>query len=57
MGFYESDYDQFIPYINLCVCYNQIGNKEEALKYHQLSKKIKPKSEIVKYNDEYFNAN
>lgn len=54
LSFYEPDYDYFIPYINMCVCYDRLENKEEAKKYHFLSKKIKPRSELVKYNEKYF---
>lgn len=53
-GFYESDYDYFIPYINLCVVYDKIGDSKNSLKYHELSKLIKPDDELVKYNDRYF---
>ena len=54
LGFYESDYDYFIPYINLCVAYDKIGDSKNALKYHELSKLIKLDDELVKYNDDYF---
>lgn len=54
ISFYEPDYDYFIPYINLCVCYDKLDNKQESLKYHLLSKKIKPENELVKYNIKYF---
>ncbi|MDD4187778.1 MAG: glycosyltransferase family 2 protein [Bacilli bacterium] len=53
-GFYESDYDYFIPYINLCVAYDKVGDDNKALKYHELSKLVKPDNELVKYNDVYF---
>lgn len=53
-GFYESDYDYFIPYINLCVCYDRLGDKKSALKYHLLSQKIKPNNTYVIQNQEYF---
>ncbi len=57
LSFHESDYDYFIPYINLCVSYDRIGNREEAIKYHKLCKEIKPDNNLVRYNEEYFNDN
>ncbi len=56
-GFHESDYDYFIPYINLCVCYDRLGDKKEAIKYHLLSEKIKPNNIHVVQNRKYFNNN
>lgn len=55
LGFYESDYDYFIPYINLCVCYDKLGDQKTAKEFHLLSAKIKPNHQSVKYNEEYFN--
>ncbi len=53
-GFYESDYDYFIPYINLCACYYQLDKIPEAEYYHKLTEEIKPHSETVKYNSKFF---
>ena len=53
-GFYESDYEYFIPYLNLSVTYFKIGDKINAKKYHELSKKIKPNNELILTNENYF---
>ena len=52
-GFYESDYDYFIPYINLCVCYDRLGIKI-SLKISFVIPKIKPNNTYVIQNQEYF---
>jgi len=53
-GFYEEDYDYFIPYLNLCLCHYRLNELELAKKYHSLCKKIKPNSSIVLYNNQFF---
>lgn len=44
------DYNEFIPYINLCVCYFWIGNIEMSKFYNELAGKIKPTNEIYLFN-------
>lgn len=44
----------FLPAIQLCVCYDRLGDEERALEYHRKSMKYKPDSQAVKYNEEYF---
>ena len=41
-GFYIKDYYDFIPYIQLCVCFYNMGNIPEAIKYNKKAGKIKP---------------
>jgi glycosyltransferase involved in cell wall biosynthesis len=53
-SFYERDYDIFIPAINLCFYYYNIGDKGKSKKYHVLSKKEKPYHPSVIYNENYF---
>lgn len=53
-GFVQKDCYDFIPYIQLCVCYDKMGLHDEAFKYHKLSMAIKPDDESVKYNQKYF---
>ena len=44
------DYNEFIPYISLCVCYYWIGNKEKAYEYNEKAGKIKPNDETYLFN-------
>lgn len=53
-GFVRSDYYGYLPEINLCVCYDQMGEREKAYEYHLRAKKRKPESKEVKWNEEYF---
>ena len=53
-AFIEADYYDFIPLIQLCVCYDRMGNYDKALYYHKETKKIRPDSPAVLTNEEYF---
>ncbi len=48
-GFYG-----FIPAIQLCVCCERMGDREQALHYHRLSAKYRPDSPAVAQNERYF---
>lgn len=54
-GFVNYDACTFLPALQLCVCYDKIGDKLMAYHYNQLAKHYKPSSDAVKHNDEYFN--
>ena len=53
-AFVNPDCHDFIPDIQLCVCYERLGQRKEALKYHEYAKKRKPLHPSVLYNEEYF---
>lgn len=53
-GFVRWDYYGYLPEINLCVCYDRMGDREKAYEYHQKSKKRKPEAKEVKWNESYF---
>ena len=53
-GFFQKDFQGYIPHIQLCVCYDRLGNHEKALEYHKLTMMDKPDSPAVKQNQEYF---
>lgn len=44
------DYNEFIPYINLCVCYYWIGEKEKSHEYNEMAGKIKPNDATYLFN-------
>ncbi len=44
----------FIPYVQMCVCYFYLNNYEMAKKYHNLSKELKPQNPIVLNNEKVF---
>lgn len=53
-GFVQEDCYGYIPYLQLCVCYDRIGETEKARKYNQKAGQCKPDDEIVKRNEQYF---
>lgn len=50
------DYYNFIPYINLCVCYSKIGKYKLANLYNEKAGKLKPDNKAYKSNKEYFKS-
>lgn len=53
-AFFQKDFHDYIPLIQLCVCYDRLGQYEEALKYHKRTAALKPDSEAVRLNQLYF---
>lgn len=53
-GFQQPDCYDFIPNLQLCVCYDRIGQKKQALQYHEKTKALKPNHPAVIYNEGYF---
>lgn len=54
LGTILEDYWGFIPHIQLSICYYEIHNIEEALRHLELAAAIKPDSDIVKKNQDFF---
>ena len=55
-GFFSKDYYDFIPYIELCVCYYYLGNLELAIEYNEKAGHIKPKNESYLKNKTFFDS-
>lgn len=53
-GFYEKDYEKFLPLLNLVVCYDKLGKINEAKACHEMAKSLKPKHPSVIHNEKYF---
>lgn len=53
-GFCQPDMGDFIPLMQLCVCYDRLGAHSEAMVCHELAKKLKPEHPSVQYNEAYF---
>lgn len=56
-GFISHDYWGYIPCIQLCVCYDRLGNREEAIKYNNKAAEYKPNAPAVAYNRSYLQGN
>ncbi len=53
-AFVQPDCYDFIPAVQLCVCYDRLGNHTTARFYHDLSGAIRPESQIYRLNQKYF---
>lgn len=55
-GFFTKDYYDFVPYIELCVCYYYLGDIELATHYNELAGSIKPTNESYLNNKAFFES-
>lgn len=55
-GFILPDCYDYIPFLQLCVCYDRMGNREKALEYNEKAGKCKSNSEAYLYNKRYFQS-
>ena len=53
-GFVSEDCHGYIPHMQLCVCCDRMGKQREAYRHHLEAKRLRPESDQVKYNEEYF---
>lgn len=53
-AFIEEECYGFLPAISLCVCYDRIGQRDEAVKYNELAGTYKPESPYYQENKKYF---
>ena len=53
-GFLHADFGGYIPYLQLCVIYDRLGETKLAAEYNELAGKVKPDSKAVSQNREYF---
>ncbi|MDL2218487.1 glycosyltransferase family 2 protein [Christensenellaceae bacterium OttesenSCG-928-M15] len=55
-GFVQREYWGYIPCLELCVCYDKLGEREKAAFYNEKAAQYKPGSSAVKHNREYFKS-
>lgn len=53
-GFVQEDCYGFLPCIQLCVCYDRLGEHQRAETYNEMAALWKPKAAAVAYNRNYF---
>ncbi len=53
-GFIQPDCYQYVPALQLCVCYDRMGRLEEANRYNELAGQVKPDSPAFLQNRIYF---
>ena len=55
-AFVVRDCYDYIPYMQLCVCFDKLGDREQAYRYHLLARSVKPESVQVQQNQNYFDS-
>lgn len=55
-GFVQIDCYGYIPCLWLCVCYDRLGEREEAFKYNERAGALKPYSQAYQHNRSYFES-
>lgn len=55
-AFINTDTNSFLPAIQLCVCYDKIGDKLSAFHYNEIAKFYRPDDKAVKQNSIYFES-
>ncbi len=55
-GFILPDCYDYIPFLQLCVCYDKMGDRQKAKEYNDRAGECKPYSKAYLYNKQYFNS-
>ena len=55
-GFILPDCYDYIPFLQLCVCYDKIGDRQKAKEYNEKAGACKPYSKAYLYNKQYFDS-
>ncbi|MGI5959986.1 MAG: glycosyltransferase [Massiliimalia sp.] len=56
MGFCQPEMKTFVPLMQMCVCYDRLGDRKQAFACHQQAKKLHPEHPSVLYNEKYFQS-
>ncbi len=55
-GFIVPDCYDYVPLLQLCVCYDRLGDRKKAKEYNERAGACKPYSQAYLYNKRYFNS-
>lgn len=55
-GFVRPDCYDYVPLLQLCVCYDRLGDQQKAKEYNERAGICKPYSEAYLYNKRYFDS-
>ncbi len=55
LGFVKKDCYNYIPYLQMCVCYYYLNDIEKAIYYNEKARQIKD-NKITKFNSEFLNS-
>ena len=53
-AFFYPDSTGYIPHIQLCVCYDRLGDTQKARAHNEAAAVLKPESRAVQWNRDYF---
>ncbi len=54
--FERPQYKKLIPALGLCLCYDRLGNMEEAYHWHRVAYEENPSHPSCRFNEEYFES-
>ena len=55
-GFTLPDCYDYVPLLQLCVCFDKMGDKKKAKEYNERAGVCKPYSKAYLYNKQYFDS-
>ena len=55
-GFVQPDCHNYVPFLQLCVCYDRLGDRKRAYEYNEKAGACKPYSKAYLYNKQYFDS-
>ncbi|MDE6406549.1 MAG: glycosyltransferase [Lachnospiraceae bacterium] len=55
-GFMLPDCYDYVPFLQLCVCYDKLGDRQKAEEYNEKAGACKPYSQAYLYNRQYFDS-
>ncbi|MDE7333583.1 MAG: glycosyltransferase family 2 protein [Lachnospiraceae bacterium] len=55
-GFILPDCYDYVPFLQLCVCYDRLGDRQKAKEYNEKAGFCKPYSQAYLYNKRYFDS-
>lgn len=55
-GFLLPDCYDYVPFLQLCVCYDRLGDRQKAKEYNERAGACKPYSQAYLYNKRYFDS-
>jgi len=53
-GFFEDSCWTWLPHLQLCVCYDKLGERQLAFEHNEIAAKYRPQDERILYNRRYF---
>lgn len=54
MAFQQAAYTTWLPHLQLCVCYDRMGDKERAYRHNEIALEYRPNDPVMLGNREYF---